>query len=75
MAAHHHTSVADVPGESGHGPALRIHYRVLNDVSLLCHVSRQKLLRPARSSACFGQETSGHQTVVWSDFPKYDVFS
>lgn len=66
--------MADVPGESDHGPFLGIHYRVLNDVSLACHVAGQKLFCPAWCSAGFGQESSGNEAIIRSHLPKDDVF-
>lgn len=66
--------MADVPRESHHGPSLGIHYRVLYDVGLACHVAGQKPFRPAWHSAGFGQESSGNEAIIRSHLPKDDVF-
>lgn len=66
--------MADVPGERDHGPFLRIHYRVLDDVGLACHVAGKKLFRPAWHSADFGQEATGKEAIIRSHLPKDDVF-
>lgn len=66
--------MADVPGERDHGPFLRIHYRVLDDVGLACHVAGKKLFRPAWHSADFGQESTGKEAIIRSHLPKDDVF-
>lgn len=66
--------MADVPGESDQAPLLGIHHRVLDDVSLACHVAGQKLFCPAWCSAGFGQESSGNEAIIRSHLPKDDVF-
>lgn len=66
--------MADVPGESDHGPCLGIHYRVLNDVGLACHVAGQKLFCPTWHAAGFGQESTGNEAIFRSNLPKDDVF-
>lgn len=73
-SSHHETCMADVPGESHHGPFLGIHYRVLDDVGLACNVAGQKLFCPAWCSAGFGQESSGNEAIISSHLPKDDVF-
>lgn len=66
--------MSDVPGKRDHGPFLGIHYRVLDDVGLACHVDGQKLFCPTRHSAGFGQEPSGNEAIIRSNLPKDDVF-
>lgn len=47
MLPHHEASVADVPRERGHGPFLRVHNGVLDDVCRAGHVLRKVALHPA----------------------------
>lgn len=65
--------MADVPGECGHGPFLRVHNGVLDDVRRAGHVLWKVPLHPARRSACFGQQTSGNEAVGWSDLSEDNV--
>ena len=65
--------MADVPRECGHGPFLRVHNRVLDDVRLAGHVLWKVPLHPARGSASFGQQTSGNEAVGWSHLSENDV--
>lgn len=67
--------MADVPCECGHGPFLRVHNRVLNDVCRAGHVLWKVPLHPARRSARFGQETSRNEAVGWSNLSENDIFS
>lgn len=67
--------MADVPCERGHGPFLRVHNRVLNDVRRAGHVLWKVALHPARPSARFGQQTSGFEAVVRSNLSENDVLS
>lgn len=69
----HESRVGDVPGQGGHGPRLRVHHGVLNDVGLAGHVLGEVALHPARRAARFGQQTSGNQTVAGSNLPEDDV--
>lgn len=71
--AYHQASVADVPRERGHGPFLRVHDGVLDDVRLAGHLLGEVALHPARRSAGFGQQTSGNEAVGWSHLPENDV--
>lgn len=73
--SHHESGVADVPRERHHGPLLRIHHGVLDDVRLTCLVGGQKLFSPSRHSTSFGQESAGNETIVHGHLPKDDVFS
>lgn len=70
---YHQSSVADVPGERGHGPFLRVHNGVLDDVRWAGHLLWKVALHPSRCSASFGQQTSGNQAVGWCNFPEDDV--
>lgn len=67
--------MADVPCECGHGPFLRVHYRVLDDVCRAGHLLWKVPLHPARPSASFGQQTSGHEAVGRSNLSENDVLS
>lgn len=67
--------MADVPCECGHGPFLRVHNRVLNDVCRAGHVLWKVPLHPAGSSASFGQQTSGNEAVSWGNLSENDVLS
>lgn len=67
--------MADVPCEGGHGPFLRVHNRVLDDICRAGHLLWKVGLHPARCSARFGQETSGKEAVCWSNLSENDVFS
>lgn len=70
---YHKASMADVPRESGHGPFLRVHNGVLDDVRRAGHVLWKVALHPAGWSASFGQQTSGNEAVGWTDLPENDV--
>ncbi len=70
---YHEASMTDVPCECGHGPFLRIHNRVLDDVRWAGHVLWKVPLHPARRSAMFGQQTSGNEAVGWSNLSENDV--
>lgn len=65
--------MADVPCECGHGPFLRVHNRILDDVRGAGHVLRKIALHPTRRSASFGQQTSGNEAVGWGHLPENDV--
>lgn len=65
--------MADVPGQSGHGPFLRVYDGVLDDVRRVGHVLWEVPLHPARCAAGFGQQTSGNEAVGRSNFSENDV--
>lgn len=65
--------MADVPCERGHGPFLRVHNGILNDVRRAGHVLWKVALHPAWRSASFGQQTSGNEAVGRRNLPENDV--
>lgn len=73
--SYHEASVADVPCECGHGPFLRVHNGILNDVCWAGHVLWKVALHPAWRSASFGQQTSGNEAVGRSNLSENDVLS
>lgn len=67
--------MADVPRECGHGPFLRVHDGVLDDVRRAGHVLWKVALHPARGTASFGQKTPGNEAVGWGNLSENYIFS